>query len=79
MLAPVNTATPQPELTPTSTVTPTASPVPTPASRETVSMYSAAHRTLDRGEFKDAERRFRRLSRSSRNLHAHGQGADKRA
>ena len=58
MLAPVNTATPQPELTPTSTVTPTASPVPTPASRETVSMYSAAHRTLDRGEFKDAERRF---------------------
>ena len=58
VLAPVNTATPQPELTPTSTVTPTASPVPTPATRETVSMYSAAHRTLDRGEFKDAERRF---------------------
>ena len=58
VLAPVNTATPQPELTPTSTVTATPSPVPTPATRETVSMYSAAHRTLDRGEFKDAERRF---------------------
>ena len=58
VLAPVSTATPQPELTPISSPTATASPIPTPAMRETVTMYSAAHRTLDRGEYKDAERRF---------------------
>ena len=58
MLQPFNTPTMAPEPTATSTVTPTATIPPTPATRETVSMYSAAHRTLDRGEFKDAERRF---------------------
>ena len=58
MLPPVDTPTPQPELTPTSTVTATPTVTPTPAIRETVSMYASAHRTLDRGEFKDAERRF---------------------
>ena len=58
MLPPVNTPTPFPELTPTSTVTATPTTVPTPATRETVSMYAGAHRTLDRGEYKDAERRF---------------------
>ena len=58
MLQPFSTPTMAPEPTATSTVTPTATITPTPATRETVSMYSAAHRTLDRGEFKDAERRF---------------------
>ncbi len=58
VLRPVDTATPMPELTPTSTPTSTPTVVPTPATRETVSMYASAHRTLDRGEFKDAERRF---------------------
>ena len=58
MLPLVNTPTPFPELTPTSTVTATPTTVPTPATRETVSMYAGAHRTLDRGEYKDAERRF---------------------
>ena len=58
VLRPVDTATPMPELTPTSTPTSTPTIVPTAASRETVSMYASAHRTLDRGEFKDAERRF---------------------
>lgn len=58
MLPPVDTPTPVPELTPTSTVTATPTVTPTPATRETVSMYASAHRTLDRGEFKDAERRF---------------------
>ena len=58
MLAPIATPTTIPESTPTSTPTATPTMVPTPATRETVSMYAAAHRTLDRGEFKDAERRF---------------------
>ena len=58
MLPPVDTPTPIPELTPTSTATTTPTVTPTPATRETVSMYASAHRTLDRGEFKDAERRF---------------------
>lgn len=57
-LQPFSTPTTAPEPTATSTLTPTATVSPTPATRETVSMYSAAHRTLDRGEFKDAERRF---------------------
>ncbi len=58
MLQPFSTPTSAPE--PTSTSTPTATPTvsPTPGTRETVGMYSSAHRTLDRGEFKDAERRF---------------------
>ena len=58
VLAPFNTPTPAPELTPTSTPTATPTVTPTPATRETVSMYASAHRTLDRGEYKDAERRF---------------------
>ena len=58
MLPPINTPTPTPELTPTSTPTATPTIVPTAATRQTVSMYSAAHRTLNRGEYKDAERRF---------------------
>lgn len=58
MLQPFSTPTTAPEPTPTSTLTPTATVSPTPAARETVSMYASAHRTLDRGEFKDAARRF---------------------
>ncbi len=58
VLAHFDTPTPIPEATPTSTATVTPTVTPTPATRETVSMYSAAHRTMDRGEYKDAERRF---------------------
>ena len=57
-LQPFSTPTTAAEPTATSTLTPTATVSPTPAIRETVSMYASAHRTLDRGEFKDAERRF---------------------
>ena len=58
MLQPFSSPTSAPEPTATSTLTPTATVSPTPAARETVSMYASAHRTLDRGEYKDAERRF---------------------
>ena len=59
MLPPVDTPTPTPELTPTSTVSSNADgDTDTRNARNGQHVRFAAHRTLDRGEFKDAERRF---------------------
>ncbi len=60
-LAPFPTSTPMPSATPASTPTAVPTATPTPARRETVTMYSSAHRTLDRAEYKDAERRFKTI------------------